>query len=109
MKIRKIAARSPTPNQRMASGIQARGEMGRRIWLRGLKAISPRRYQPMVRPSGIARMAAKSKPPGDAEERGDDVLQQQSMSDQISDAEHNSPRTREELSGMATDCDLPED
>ena len=36
MKIRKIGDRSPTPNHRMASGIQAIGEIGRSIWKIGL-------------------------------------------------------------------------
>jgi hypothetical protein len=35
MKMRKIGERSPTPNQRMASGIHAMGEIGRSIWKRG--------------------------------------------------------------------------
>src|ERR1700722_14614651 len=61
-KIRKIAERSPTPNQRMAIGIQARGEIGRKICTSGLNAISARRYQPFVRPRGIAVTAAKRKP-----------------------------------------------
>ena len=34
-KMRKIGDTSPTPNHRMASGIQAIGEIGRRIWKTG--------------------------------------------------------------------------
>ena len=37
-KIKKIGAASLTPNQRMATGIQAIGEIGRKIWMKGLKA-----------------------------------------------------------------------
>jgi hypothetical protein len=36
MKIRKIGETSPTPNHRIASGIQAIGEIGRSIWKIGL-------------------------------------------------------------------------
>ena len=61
-KMRKMAARSPTPNQRMAIGIQASGEIGRKICTSGLKAISARRYQPIVSPRGIAVTAARRKP-----------------------------------------------
>src|SRR5512140_1720067 len=52
--MRKIAATSPTPNQRIEIGIHARGEIGRSSWRIGLRACSPRRYQPSRRPSGIA-------------------------------------------------------
>src|ERR1700685_3878799 len=61
-KIRKIAERSPTPNQRMAIGIHARGEIGRKIWTSRLNAISARRYQPIASPSGMAITAARRKP-----------------------------------------------
>ena len=37
-KIRKTGAASETPNQRIASGIQAIGEIGRRTWISGLNA-----------------------------------------------------------------------
>ena len=37
-KMRKIGATSVMPNQRMATGIQAMGEIGRKIWMIGLKA-----------------------------------------------------------------------
>ena len=37
MKMRKIGETSPTPNHRMAMGIQAMGEIGRSIWKMGLK------------------------------------------------------------------------
>ena len=37
-KIKKIGAASLTPNQRIATGIQAIGEIGRKIWMKGLKA-----------------------------------------------------------------------
>jgi hypothetical protein len=60
--IRKIAVRSPTPNHRMAIGIHASGEIGRRIWIHGLSASSARRYQPIDRPSGTPSGAAATKP-----------------------------------------------
>ncbi len=37
-KIRKIGGRVGEPNQRIASGIQAIGEIGRRTWMSGLNA-----------------------------------------------------------------------
>jgi hypothetical protein len=37
-KIRKIGARSLTPNHSIASGIQAIGEIGRSTWMTGLNA-----------------------------------------------------------------------
>ena len=37
MKIRKIGEMSPTPNHRMARGIQAMGEIGRSIWKIGFR------------------------------------------------------------------------
>jgi hypothetical protein len=54
----KTAGRSPTPNQRIAIGIQASGEMGRKIWRNGPIARSPRRDPPRQRPSGMATSAA---------------------------------------------------
>ena len=57
-----MAERSPTPNHRIAIGIQASGEIGRRIWIIGLSAISARLYQPMTMPRGIAVTTARPKP-----------------------------------------------
>src|SRR5439155_124548 len=45
---------SPMPNQRMASGIQASGEIGRKISTNGSTMRSTRRDHPMASPSGIA-------------------------------------------------------
>src|SRR5579864_3728813 len=61
-KIRNMAAISPTPNQRILIGIQASGEIGRRIWIKGFKAISDRLFQPSANPKGMAKMAAPVKP-----------------------------------------------
>ena len=52
-KIRKIGAALLTPNQITASGIQASGEMGRSIWIRGLNALANGPYQPRRKPSGM--------------------------------------------------------
>src|SRR6185437_213853 len=61
-KIRNIAAISPTPNHKMLIGIQASGEMGRRIWINGFSAIPGRLYQPNARPNGTAKIEAPRKP-----------------------------------------------
>jgi hypothetical protein len=61
-KMRKIADRSPTPNQRMAIGIQASGEIGLKICTSGSIAISTRRYQPIANPHGIPIATASMKP-----------------------------------------------
>src|SRR5229473_7400923 len=45
---------SPMPNHRMASGIQASGEIGRKISTKGSAICSNRCDQPMASPSGIA-------------------------------------------------------
>jgi hypothetical protein len=57
-KMMNTAETSPTPNQRIAMGIHASGEMGRRISMRGAMAIPPRRYQPRTIPSGIPTITA---------------------------------------------------
>ncbi len=45
---------SPTPNQRMAIGIQAIGEIGRRICTMGLRVEYAPRTHPIHRPRGTA-------------------------------------------------------
>src|SRR6516165_4343017 len=62
MKIRKIGDRSPTPNQRMAIGIHAIGEIGRSIWKIGLSVRYAPPTQPIQRPSGTATRNASPKP-----------------------------------------------
>src|SRR5437763_2164241 len=57
-KISNMAERSPTPNQRMAMGIHASGEIGRSSCSSGLKAISPRRERPRATPAGTASSSA---------------------------------------------------
>ena len=39
-KMRKIGDMSPTPNHRIDGGIQAIGEMGRRIWTIGFNVVN---------------------------------------------------------------------
>src|SRR6266540_2334832 len=60
--IRKIGARSSTPNQRIATGIHAMGEMGRSIWIIGLNAWNARPYQPSNRPKGTPKATASPNP-----------------------------------------------
>src|SRR4029453_584538 len=61
-KIRKIGDTSPTPNHRMAMGIQAIGEMGRRIWTMGFNVANAPLTHPIKRPNGIATTTASKKP-----------------------------------------------
>ena len=58
-KIRKIGERSPTPNQRIASGIQAIGEIGRRPWTSGFRNACAVPNQPISMPTGIASATAR--------------------------------------------------
>src|SRR5262249_8355979 len=60
-KIKNIGAASDRPNHRIDSGIQAMGEMGRRIWISGLNAWAARADQPRIRPSGTPTAAAARK------------------------------------------------
>ena len=53
MKMRKIGAALPMPNQITASGIHASGEIGRSIWMSGLTARASGAYQPRRKPSGM--------------------------------------------------------
>ncbi len=62
MKISQMAARSPTPNQRMAIGIQASGEIGRSTCTSGFHAASARRERPSAMPAGMASAAASRNP-----------------------------------------------
>src|SRR5262245_48546520 len=61
-KMRKMAVRLSTPNQRMAIGIQASGEIGRKIWMSGFTAFSARFHQPSARPTGSATTTAARYP-----------------------------------------------
>src|SRR5215468_10126918 len=61
-KIRKIGARFPTPNQMMARGIHAIGEIGRRICVNGLRATKSPLNHPIKMPSGMAKAAANKYP-----------------------------------------------
>src|SRR5262245_3937852 len=61
-KIRNTGAASETPNQRMATGIQAMGEIGRSTWIIGLKALKAQPNQPRSRPNGTPRSTARKNP-----------------------------------------------
>src|SRR5439155_7144313 len=61
-KIRKIGAASLTPNHKIATGIQAIGEIGRRICRIGLKAWKARVYQPSSSPTGTPMSTASVNP-----------------------------------------------
>src|SRR6266508_736232 len=61
-KIRKIGARSLTPNHKIATGIQAIGEIGRNTWMTGLNAWKARPDQPIVTPIGMPITSASEKP-----------------------------------------------
>src|SRR4030095_1045668 len=61
-KIRKIGERSPTPNHRMASGIQAMGEIGRRPWTSGFRNACANPNQPISIPTGTASATASRYP-----------------------------------------------
>ena len=85
-KIRKIGDESPTPNQRIASGIQAIGEIGRRTWMSGLRKACAVPNQPISMPTGIAERGREQEAPRDAEERGHDVLEQEALAGQVDEA-----------------------
>jgi hypothetical protein len=58
IKIRNIAGLSPIPNQIIANGIQARGEIGRKNCIRLLKILFPIVHRPSNNPIGKASMKA---------------------------------------------------
>ncbi len=59
IKMMKIAGRSPIPNQSMANGAQARGEIGLRNWMSGLLIRSTDRQRPRNIHKGIAIRTAR--------------------------------------------------
>ena len=65
MKIRKIGEALPTPNQRMAIGIQAIGEIGRSIWKIGFSVVNAPRdpAHPQAQRNGDQRPRAGSRLP----------------------------------------------
>ena len=79
MKIRKIGEALPTPNQRIAIGIQAIGEIGRSIWKIGFSVVNAPRTQPIHRPSGTATSDGQHEAGADAEQRRADVLPQRAV------------------------------
>ena len=54
-KIRNIAGLSPMPNQSIASGIQARGDMGRKKFIMGLRKRATNLYPPKNDTQGDAK------------------------------------------------------
>ena len=62
MKIKKIGEAFPTPNQRMAMGIQAMGDIGRSIWKIGFNVVKAPRTHPIHSPSGTAKATASRNP-----------------------------------------------
>ena len=82
-KIRKTGAASDTPNHRIATGIQAMGEMGRKIWIIGLNASKALRYQPSARPAGTPTSTASPKPHVTRNKRGHDVLEEQTLAGSV--------------------------
>jgi hypothetical protein len=61
-KMRKIAARSPTPKKMIATGIHAMGLMGLKIWSTGLTTSFAAGLQPSHSPRGIPTKTAAPKP-----------------------------------------------
>jgi hypothetical protein len=61
-KIRKIGRVSSTPNQRIATGIHAIGEIGRSAWMIGFSARNAGRNQPSTSPSGTPTSTASPNP-----------------------------------------------
>ena len=61
-KIRNMAAASPTPNQRMANGIQAKGERLRKKFVMGRKARRAESFWPIQTPAGIPKATANRNP-----------------------------------------------
>jgi len=61
-KIRKIDDKSPTPKPEDRDGDPCEREMGRKIWINGLNAISPRTVPAECKPKGIAMMVANTNP-----------------------------------------------
>src|SRR5688572_19188025 len=62
MKIRKTVGRSPMPNQRIANGIQAKGERLRKKLITGRNAVRAREWWPNQSPAGIPANTARAKP-----------------------------------------------
>ena len=60
--MRNTGAVSFTPNHRIATGIHAIGEIGRRIWMKGFSAANAGRNHPSTSPSGTPMSTASPKP-----------------------------------------------
>jgi hypothetical protein len=58
-KIMKIAGKSPIPNQRIANGAQASGDMGLRNWIKGLISRLIVWQHPSSIPKGTAMSTAR--------------------------------------------------
>ena len=96
MKIRKIGDALPTPNQRIAIGIQAIGEIGRRIWKSGFSVAKAPRTQPIQRPSGTATSTASPKPAPTRNSDAPMCSHERAVRGQLDGAGHDLPRRRED-------------
>ena len=85
-KIRKIGAASDTPNHRMATGIQAMGEIGRNAWISGLNACCARRNQPSISPKGTPTSTASTKPQVTRNSEATMYLKSSPFCDELDDA-----------------------
>ena len=56
----------------------------------------------------MARTAARTKSPGDAEQRSDDILEQQPVLQQIADSPDDSPGRWQNMNGIPGNGKLPE-
>ena len=106
-KMRKMAARSPTPNHRMEIGIQASGEIGRKIWISGFNAISERRYQPISRPIGMASNAAATYPQVTRNKEATMYFNNRPRLGQLSDPGRNSQWPGQNLGGRCGRGEMP--
>jgi hypothetical protein len=89
-KIRKMGERSPTPNHRMASGIQAIGEIGRRPWTSGFRYVrgrEPAHQHPDGHREGHRQQVAARH----AKQRGHHVLEQEPLPGQVDQSHRHLP------------------
>jgi hypothetical protein len=101
-----MAAMSPTPNHRIEMGIQASGEIGRKIWINGFNAISDRRYHPIANPSGIPNTAAAVKP--QVTRNSEAVTYFNNKPRRASSTRGHSDRPRQEMDSLSRDGDMPQ-
>ena len=78
-KIRKTAARSPTPKKMIATGIQAIGLIGRRICRTGFTTWFAAGYQPSVKPEWNSENCSGAKSNRDPAQRIADVTPEKTL------------------------------